>query len=523
MKKNSILKVSLLTILLVTIFTWIFKTANFDGTGIVTGDKSELSLFTLLSYIPEAIRYFIYVPMTILAIGLFYGVMYKIPAYRDLLDSIVKRFEGKENVFLIATMSIIAILVSITGLSLGMMFIFPFVISIVLLMGYNKLVAASVTVGSTMVGLMGITLGSGATNYINLILGIQYNSEMITKVIILVLGLILLCFNVVSYAKKTKNSTDKVLDYVPEEKEEEVKKVEVKEEKVEKVEKEVKSTNKKTTAKKKATKSKSTKTKANDNSSKSVKVVKNGKKSMLWPMAIMLDLVFILLLVGTFDWATVFKVTWPADALKSVNEFTIGGFPIFNKLLLGPTFTAFGSWTTNFEIPVVITVSALVIAFIYGIKLEKVLDGITEGVKKAFKPAVYMTMIYIVLIIVAYHPFQLNIIKPLVTATKGLNIITMSIVAFLASLFNVETLYAAQFTLPYVMSVITDAKLYPIIAVIYQAIYGFAMLIAPTSIILLGTLSYLDVSYVQWIKHIWKLALELLLLLIVVFLVLILI
>ena len=154
MKKNSILKVSLLTILLVTIFTWIFKTANFDGTGIVTGDKSELSLFTLLSYIPEAIRYFIYVPMTILAIGLFYGVMYKIPAYRDLLDSIVKRFEGKENVFLIATMSIIAILVSITGLSLGMMFIFPFVISIVLLMGYNKLVAASVTVGSTMVGLM---------------------------------------------------------------------------------------------------------------------------------------------------------------------------------------------------------------------------------------------------------------------------------------------------------------------------------------------------------------------------------
>ena len=523
MKKNSILKVSLLTILCVTVFTWIFKTASFDGVGLSISDKKELGLFTLLSYIPEVVRYFIYVPMTILAIGLFYGVMYKIPAYRDLLDGMVKSFKGKENVFLIATMCIIAILVSITGLSLGMMFIFPFVISIVLLMGYNKLVAASVTVGSTIVGLMGVTLGTSATQYINLVLGTKYTDEMITKVIILVLGLILLCLNVVLYAKKTKNSTDKVLDYVPEEKDEDVKKVEVKAEKVEKVEEEKKPTAKKTTAKKKASKSKSTKTRANDNSSKSVKVVKNGKKPMIWPIAIMFDLVFMLLLIGTFDWVTIFKASWPNDALTAVKEFTIGGFPIFDKLLIGSSMGSFGAWTVNLEIPIVITVSALVIGFVYGLSLEKLLDGIVEGVKKALKPAIYMTLIYMVLVIAAYHPFQLNLIKPLLTATKGLNIITMTLIAFIASFFNIETLYQAQFTLPYVMSVITDAKLYPIIAVIYQAVYGLTMLIAPTSVILLGTLSYLDVPYVQWVKHIWKLLLELLVLLIVVFLVLILI
>ena len=184
---------------------------------------------------------------------------------------------------------------------------------------------------------------------------------------------------------------------------------------------------------------------------------------------------------------------------------------------------AFGAWTVNFEIPIIIFISSLVIALIYGLSLEKLFDGMVEGVKKAVKPAIYMTLIYVVLIIVAYHPFQLNIIKPLLTATKGLNIITMTLIAFIASLFNIESLYAAQFTLPYIMSVITDKTLYPIIAVIYQAVYGLTMLIAPTSIILLGTLSYLDVSYVQWVKHIWKLVLELLVLLIAVFLVLILI
>ena len=521
MKKNSILKVSLLTILCVTIFTWIFKTANYDGTGLTIGDKSELGLFPLLSYIPEVVRYFTYVPLYILSVGIFYGVMYKIPAYRDLLDVIVKKFEGKENIFLIATMCIIALIVSITGLSLGIMFIFPFVISLVLLMGYNKLVAASVSVGSTMVGLMGVTLGTSATQYINLVLGTQYTDEMITKVIILVLGLIILCFNVVSYAKKTKNSTDKVLDYVPEEKKE-PKKEEVKEVKEVKVEKEEKKASNKN-AKKKASKSKSTKTKANDNSSKSVKVVKNGKKSMIWPMIIMLDLVLLLIVVGTFDWHTIFKATWPSEALTAAREFSVGGFLIFDKLIFGSSFGSFGYWTTNVELPAIMLLAPLVIGFVYGLSFDKILEGITDGVKKAVKPAIYMTLIYLVLVIVAYHPFQLNFIKPLLTATKGLNIITMSLIAFIASLFNIESLYVAQFTLPYITSYITDAKLYPIIAVIYQSIYALTMLIAPTSIILLGTLSYLDVSYVQWIKHIWKLLLELLLLLIVIFLVLILI
>ena len=49
------------------------------------------------------------------------------------------------------------------------------------------------------------------------------------------------------------------------------------------------------------------------------------------------------------------------------------------------------------------------------------------------------------------------------------------------------------------------------------------MLIAPTSIILLGTLTYLDVPYLQWVKHIWKVVLELLMAMIIVFLVLVLI
>ena len=95
----------------------------------------------------------------------------------------------------------------------------------------------------------------------------------------------------------------------------------------------------------------------------------------------------------------------------------------------------------------------------------------------------------------------------------------MTLTAMFASVFNVESTYVAQSTLPYVTSVISDSSLYPIIAIIFQAIYGLMMLIAPTSVILLITLEITEVSYKDWIKYIWKLFLTLFVISFIVFIV----
>ena len=50
--------------------------------------------------------------------------------------------------------------------------------------------------------------------------------------------------------------------------------------------------------------------------------------------------------------------------------------------------------------------------------------------------------------------------------------------------------------------------------------YGLAMLVVPTSLVLMGTLSYLKISYKEWWKIIWKLALELFVILLIVFIIL---
>ncbi|MBR2247757.1 MAG: hypothetical protein IJ880_12190, partial [Bacilli bacterium] len=50
-----------------------------------------------------------------------------------------------------------------------------------------------------------------------------------------------------------------------------------------------------------------------------------------------------------------------------------------------------------------------------------------------------------------------------------------------------------------------------LVALVFQTIYGVTMLIAPTSVILVAVLSYLGISYGKWLKTIWKLFLEMLL------------
>ena len=534
MKKHNILKVVLLSILVALLCTWIFPSASYQSS-LTVGDRSQLGIFDLFSYTVELFRYFPYVVLMTLATGIFYGVAYKIPAYQVLLENLVKKFKGKENICLAVIMTLIAVIVSVSGLSFGIIFVFPFVISLVLLMGYNKLVAASVTVGSTIVGILGTTIGSNTTYYINAVLSTEVTNEMITKVVILVVALVLLIYNVLAYAKKTKNNTDKVVDFVPN-------KTEGKEEKIveEKVSKKAdtkKDTNKKedksskkTDTKKKAatkktssTKAKttakktSTKTRAYDLKSKvETKVtVKPKKKVKTWPFILVFDLALILLAISSFDWSGVFEVKIFSDALTAIKEFEIGGFPIFAKIL--GKVNAFGEWSLTSEMPTLIIISSAFLAFIYGLKLDEFLDGVVDGVKKAIKPAIYMLLVYLVLVIATYNPFQLNITKFFLDMTKGLNVITMSIVAMVSSVINIECTYVAQSTLPYVTSVITDSALYPLLAIIFQSIYGLVMLVAPTSVILLGTLSYLGISYGQWLKHIWKLFLQLLIVLVIIF------
>ncbi len=468
MKRHNALKVVLCTLAVFLLLTWILPTAYFQ-TSYVTQGRIQMGLFDIVNYPMTALQYFGYVPVYVLIVGGFYGVLNCISAYRILLDKLANKFKSHSMIAISIIMILFAVITSICGLNYGLLLFFPFVISLVFLMGYDKIVAIFTTVGSVCVGLMGTTLAYNNTGVLASVLSLDVYDGIVTKIIILVLGLILLIFNTMMYIKKMpkKSSDNELLNYVPEQ------------------------------------------VKAKD--SKNVKV---------WPLVLVLDVLLLIMILAFISWSGVFKLDIFDTATSAVTGFKIGGFTLFGKLL--GTVNSFGNWSLT-ELNLCILMATILLALIYKIKFNDLLQKFIKGGKEALQPAVILLLIYTGLVIVTYHPFQLVIYKSIIELTKGFNAFTASLVAMLASIFNADPMYTFNSAVPYLVSIVKDKNVYTIIWVIFQSIYGFVMLLAPTSVVLMATLAYLNVSFKEWFKNIWKLALEILVILLILFTILVLI
>lgn len=475
MKKHNALKVVIITLLLFALLTWILPCAAFQTEYTELG-RYQAGLFDILSYQSTVLGYFGYVALFVLVVGGFYGVLYKTGAYRRMLDSLVKKFKGKEVICLVVIMALFAFLTSFAGLQLALLMLFPFVISLVLMMGYNKLAATAVTAGSVAVGLMGTTFAYNTTQVLQQYLSVELTDLIWVKVILLVLGVVLLALFVLKFGKKasTKKADDKE-EFIPEE-------------------------------------VKTTKGKEKDKDKK--------HKVKVWPLVLILDLILLVTILGFIPWNGAFGITLFEDVTTAITEFELFGFPIFGKIL--GAVSPFGYWTLV-ELVTVMLLAIIILKFVYKIKWDDVFDGFGKGVKKALVPALIVILIYTCLVLTTYDPYQLVIYKFILGLTKGFNIFTTGLVVVISSIFNGDPLYAFYSVLPYFVSVVTDTNNYQLIAVIFQSLYGIFTLVAPTSIPLMATLAYTNTSYKDWFKYIWKLLVALLVLAFIVFIVLLLI
>ena len=533
--KSNSAKVVLVTMLVFFVLTWIFPAAYYSGEYVDQG-RVQMGLFDLFNYPLTAFSYFGYIAFYLILVGGFYGILYKIPAYRSFLDMIVDKTKGKEKVVLSIIVIINALLVSICGVHIAIALFIPFIVSIILLMGYDKMVAAFVTVGSIMAGLIGTTYAYSNVSLITGTLGIDYDYQIGVRFVILLVAIVLVIFNMLMYIKghgskvriekKTvKKVEEKAVEKVVEEK------VEVKKAKTSS--KNNHSTNNHKSNGKKTTKS--SKARKSDRKAalkdEDIIVVKesmmedncyvpsnNNKKHKVWPFTVTFILLFVIFVLAFVTWGdNGFKVSLFDDITNGVKEFTLFGFPIFAKLL--GTFNAFGSWTmTDLLLPMATMILLLVI--IYKVPFDEVRLGFKEGAKRALGPAVIVILTYAILVLVVYHPFQLVIYKAVLSMAKGFNVATTTIVAILCGFFNSDMSYSFQSVVPYYSSVITTADTYGVSAIIFQSMYGLTMLVAPTSLVLLAILSYLKIPYKDWLQNVWKLVLELFIVLLIVFIIL---
>lgn len=536
MKKHNAVKVVLITLLVVLVLSWILPAAYYSGEYISEG-RIQMGLFDLFNYPLTSLSYFGYIALFFVLVGGFYGVLNKIPAYRTFLDKIVAMFNGKEKLFISIVMILVAVIVSVCGVQYEMFLFFPLIVAVILLMGYDKFVAAMTVVGSTAVGLAGTTYAYNNLNVLLSALSLKLDYEIGVRTVILLVGLVLLIFNAILYINKMGKKVPAKVEAKKVSIKEDV--VEVKATKVTTTSKTSSSSNKKSNSKKSSgAKKKSTKSKSNKRNVKAavkdedVIVVReddtglipeaHGKNHSTWPLTLLFVLGLIVFLLAFIPWnENAFNVSAFTDATTSVTEFKIFGFQLFGKIL--GNVNAFGSWASS-DLYLVMACIILVLSIIYKVKLDDVLDGFVEGAKKALGPAVIVILVYTVLVAVTYHPFQLVIYKALLGLIKGkfvwYSVFPTSLVAIIAGVLNADPSYVFQSVLPYLVSLKIDSDLYGVIGIIFQSLYGLTVLVGPTSIVLLSVLSVLKISYCDWLKKIWKFALEFLAVLLIIFIIL---
>ena len=467
MKKNNTLKVLLITILFTFLLTWILPITYFSS-GLQTDVRYPAGIFDIFNYPMLTLYYFGSTAIYVLVVGAFYEVFNKTGVFKKVVDKLVKLFKGHELVFFISMVTLLSVLVAFCGFSIQLFFVLPFVVALVISLGYDKVTAAMTFVGSIAVGFAGSLFAKEITGTYAETLATNYTDLIWFKLGILILGIALLVFNIMWRIKKKeiKKSDDK--EYLPE-------KVEIK--------------------------------------------TKKGKVKKSWPAIVIFDLVFILLIMGMLDFSGAFNISVFETFHENVMNFAIKDYTIFAKIL-GSTMqsASFGNWEIT-EYVTIMILATIVLAIIYRIKLSDLFDDYKDGAKKFALSAFLMVIVYTILITTSNHPIVLTILKPLMEITNGFNSVTLSISMFIASIFNIDVYYTASAMLPYVTSIITDTSIYPLVGFICQTMQGLAMLIAPTSVVLLGALAYLKVNYTEWIKNIWKFFLELFLVAFVLFII----
>lgn len=464
MKKNSLFKILAIIMIVVALLTWLIPAGYYQGEFIDSG-ITRLGFVDFCQYLilPFFQSMFLEVLVFLLSVGAFYGVLSKTGVYKTTIENIAKKFKKKGNLTLIIIAFILGALSSFGGYGLYLFIFIPVLISIILLMGYDRVTALLVTVGAMLVGVIGTTYGAGYISQTLASLGLEYNSQILYKVILFVLSLVVLLLFTLKFSKSKEKDSD----------------------------------------------------------FEDVYLGKGNSKRGPVMLYVAFGILFVLLVLGCTNWSEVFEIQAFTKFHTWLTGLKIAKFPVVTSIL-GSGLVAFGSWT-YFQLAIVLLVVAFVVAKIYGVKY---FESIVDGAKVLVKPALLVVFAYGILVIVVNSGVFITLMSYVFKAVTKFNVlgfISSVLINIFGSALHVELPYAANFFLPYLISTYEGATVPLVANVMSQALYGLTMFVAPTSLFLILGLTYLDVPYTLWLKRVWKLVVALFLLILIILIIMLLV
>lgn len=532
--KRKLLKVIGISFLIYVVLSWIIPVGTYSNGELTTNGIDPVGLIDLFNAPIQAFITFILYGVVFATIGGLYGVMERTGALEKVTDRMSHAFEGKERVFLVITVVLFTLLSSITGLILPLFVLVPLFAAVLFAMNFDKVTVLASTVGSLLVGSVASTYGFNITGYTANLLALDMNNQIVAKVILLVLLTIALCTVVLMTSKKDMKKELKEAKMNKEEKEvkevKEEKKVKASETKTakkkaaatssKKTSKESTKKTPKTTTKKAGTKTtgkkKAAKGKSNTKAfavAKPVKKVSEKSKVSAVPMVIIFLLMLIVCLIGMYNWYYSFGIEVFSNIHEAIMGVQIGDFPIFEHLLSGVS--ELGYWS-NIDLAAMMIIASAIIAWIYRLSFNDYMESFIAGVKKWLPTAIYAALASVILYILYQASYAGTgtlvdtINAKIFDLTDGFNVLTTGAASLIGSFFYNDLYYLLAALTSFVSGF--DAASLSVAGLLIQSVYGVAMLIFPTSVILVAGLSLFDVSYKEWMKYIWKFALIALLL-----------
>lgn len=465
MKKTGLFKITMFVLLGMVLLSWIFSASYFNEGELVDLGMYQLGFFDFfqLLFASFEFQYFLQILILLVSIGALYGVLNKTGKYRAWIDRIANNFKGAELVFLLIVSFTVAALTSIFDYGLLLFIFFPLIISIILAMGYDKIVACLTTFGAMLIGTIGNTLGYSTSYILSEQLGIKIVDGMAYKLVLFVVSIAIL-FIFLAKAKRRKIVKNEDDDMFLGE--------------------------------------------------------KSSNKYSIAPIIITFSLLFIIMVVGCTNWVKTFSfegfetlhekiTTWEINVPTfniSIDEVTceMVKTPIFGKII--GNVSALGNWYYA-EMSIVCLMAALFVGMFYKIKLSDRFEYMADGAKKMLKPALLVVFIYAVVYYAGNSMFYPTIAKYILGLTSKFNIAFSTLTMILGSFLHVDVLYLTSYVTPQIAAQDVNPI---IISILSQGIHGVTMFIAPTSATIALGLAYLGVPYKEWVKRTWKFALLLL-------------
>ncbi len=154
MKNKKLLKSLMIILITVIVLTWLIPgtITNQDTGALELSLLKPQGLLSVFGSFDIAAQFFFQNALIILFVGLFYGVLNKTGAYKELIENIASKLKKKKIMFLVVSILFFIIFTALTNLYILMFLFVPFFMSVLKEMGYSKNVLLLSTVGSVLIG-----------------------------------------------------------------------------------------------------------------------------------------------------------------------------------------------------------------------------------------------------------------------------------------------------------------------------------------------------------------------------------